>query len=48
MKYLAILHGVNEGELEIECQPLRQLSTLPLDVSFEEQNEDQLEEMQGI
>jgi hypothetical protein len=29
MKYLAILHGVNEGELEIECQPLRQLSTLP-------------------
>jgi hypothetical protein len=34
MKYLAILHGVNEGELEIECQPLRQLSTLPKCASY--------------
>ena len=36
MKYLAILHGVNEGELEIECQPLRQLSTLPMDVALDQ------------
>jgi hypothetical protein len=35
MKYLAILHGVNEGELEIECQPLRQLSTLPQGVHID-------------
>jgi len=29
MKYLVVLHGVNEGELEIEPMLLRQLSTLP-------------------